>query len=264
MPRAVILTALPVEYLAVRSYLTNLREETHPQGTIYERGEFASNGQLWKVGIAEVGVGNAGAAGEAERALAYFCPDIVFFIGIAGGIKDVAIGDVVVATKVYGYEFGKVKSSFLTRPTVGQSAYALVQRAKFEAKDDAWLQRLSSYDPGLQPRVFVGSIAAGEKVIASTQSEVFKFLRSNYNDAIALEMEGFGFLNAALSHPNVKAIVIRGISDLIEGKNSDLEIPEYIRQERASHHASAFAFEMLSKIQNPLKISERRTSSGTA
>ena len=109
MPQAVILTALPVEYLAVRSHLDNLQEVMHPQGTIYERGQFQANGQTWDVGIAEVGAGNAGAAVEAERAIAYFKPDILFFVGIAGGIKDVKIGDVVAATKVYGYESGKVR-----------------------------------------------------------------------------------------------------------------------------------------------------------
>ncbi len=57
----VILTALPVEYSAVRTHLTDFREETHPQGTIYERGKFVTNGQVWEVGIAEVGAGNAGA-----------------------------------------------------------------------------------------------------------------------------------------------------------------------------------------------------------
>ncbi len=59
---AVILTAIPVEYNAVRSHLTDLKEETHPQGTIYERGKFTGNGKTWEVGIVEVGAGNATAA----------------------------------------------------------------------------------------------------------------------------------------------------------------------------------------------------------
>lgn len=248
MPCAVILTALPVEYLAVRAHLKDLQEEMHPQGTIYEQGKFVTNGQVWEVGIAEVGAGNAGAAVEAERAIAYLKPDILFFIGIAGGIKDVAIGDVVAATDVYGYESGKSGEQFFTRPKAGKSAYALVQRAKREAGKTDWLQRLSS-SPASQPRVFVAPIAAGEKVIAAKQSYIFQFLRASYNDAIAVEMEGFGFLSAAFAYPNIKAIVIRGISDLVEGKNDDSIEPEQVRQEKASHHASAFAFEMLAKFR---------------
>lgn len=264
MPRAVILTALPVEYLAVRNHLIELREEIHPQGTIYERGKFITNRQEWEVGVAEVGAGNAGAAVEAERAIAYFEPDILLFVGIAGGIKDVAIGDVVVATDVYGYESGKVGEQFFTRPKVGQSAYALVQRAKSEARKGEWLQRIPN-SPASPLRVFVDPIAAGEKVIASRESDIFHFLRASYNDAVAVEMEGFGFLNAAFAHPNIKAIVIRGISDLIEGKNDDSpesgQESEEVRQEKASHHASAFAFELLAKLgSNSSSISRVQTS----
>ncbi|NEQ67780.1 MAG: tetratricopeptide repeat protein [Symploca sp. SIO2D2] len=247
MPRAVILTALPVEYQAVRNRLIDLEEKLHPLGIVYEQGKFIAKGQEWKVGIAEVGTGNAEAAAEVERAIAYFQPNIILFVGIAGGIKDVAIGDVVVATEVYKHESGKVTEKFLTRPKAGKSAYSLVQRAKFEAKQQKWLQ---------QPRVFVGPIVAGEKVIASRQSAIFQLLRESYNDAIAVEMEGFGFLNAAFAHPKIPAIVIRGISDLIEGKNDDSVEPEGIRQEKASKHASAFAFEMLAK----LKITSQETS----
>ncbi|NES22386.1 MAG: TIR domain-containing protein [Symploca sp. SIO3E6] len=247
MPCAVILTALPVEYQSVCNHLKELQDEIHPQGTIYERGKFLVNGQKWEVGIAEVGAGNAQAAVEAERAIAYFQPNILLFVGIAGGIKDVAIGDVVVATDVYGYESGKVGEQFFPRPKVGKSAYALVQRAKLEARKKEWLQRLSSNRVS-QPRVFLAPIAAGDKVVASRKSDIFQFLRASYNDAIALEMEGFGFLNAAFAYPNMQAVVIRGISDLIEGKNDDSVEPEAIRQEKAAQHASAFAFEMLSKL----------------
>lgn len=256
MPLAVILTALPVEYLAVRSYLTDLREEMHPQGTIYERGKFAANGQVWEVGIAEVGAGNAAAAVEAERAISYFKPHILFFVGIAGGIKDVAIGDVVAATKVYGYESGKVTEEFLTRPALGQAAYALVQRARSEARKTEWVSRLSANPPSLTPRVFVAPIAAGEKVVASTKSVTFQFLRSHYNDAIAVEMEGFGFLNAAYANPKIAAMVIRGISDLIDNKDDASIESEPIRQEKASRHASAFAFEILAKFQIEEVVSE--------
>ena len=60
-------------------------------------------------------------------------------------------------------------------------------------------------------------------------------------------MEGYGFLSAAFAYPDIRAIVIRGISDLIEGKNDNGPEPEQNRQEKASHHASAFAFQLLGK-----------------
>jgi len=245
MPCAVILTALPVEYLAVRTHLSDLREDIHPQQTLYERGRFVSLKQNWDIGIIEIGAGNPTAALEAERAIAHFNPDVILFVGVAGGIKDVEIGDVVAATEVYGYEFGRAEATFSSRTKTRASDYGLEQRAKMEARKSDWMQRLASV-PVPPPRVFVAPIAAGEKVIASTQSEVFRFLRSNCGDAIAVEMEGFGFLAAVRANKKVDAIVIRGISDLIDGK---AETDRTRSQEIASRHASAFAFEILAKLQ---------------
>ena len=245
MPCAVILTALSDEYLAVRAHLSHLQEEIHPQGTIYERGKFSEPNAVWDVGIVEIGAGNPGAEMEAERAIAHFNPDVILFVGVAGGIKDVALGDVVASTKVYGYESGKAEHTFKPRPEIGLSAYSLEHRARAEARRNDWLQRLSSVTEPI-PRVFVAPIAAGEKVIASRKSEVFQFLRSNYGDAVAVEMEGLGFLEAARANQQVSAMVIRGISDLIDNK---AKVDKTGYQEIAARHASAFAFELLAKLK---------------
>lgn len=79
--------ALPVEYLAVRAYLSDLKESVHEEGTVYEIGTFPTHLAIWKVAILEAGVGNVPAGIDAERALATFRPDVALFVGIAGDPK---------------------------------------------------------------------------------------------------------------------------------------------------------------------------------
>jgi len=247
--RAVILTAIPIEYQAVRAHLSSLTEMIHPQGTVYETGTFECPGrEPWLVTIVEIGAGNPGAAIETERAARFVNPDILMFVGVAGGIKDVELCDVVVATKVYGYESGKSEDSFRPRPSVGESSYSLVQRARAEARKDDWIKRAAvatSTSLSQKPRAIVAPIAAGEKVVASRRSEVFKFLRQEYGDAVAVEMEGRGFLMAAHANSDIDALIVRGISDLLGGKS---RTDRAGFQERAAECASAFAFEILAKL----------------
>jgi nucleoside phosphorylase len=253
----VILTALEVEHKAVEAHLEpfgqdlSLSEKVHQSGTIYTTGRFITSSCNWNVAIAQINMGSDSAAIEATRAIEQFNPRVILFVGIAGGIKDVEIGDVVAASVVYNYECGKVLSGrTLPRPRLGEADYDLQQRAQAEARKDDWRGRIR---PGLTsadklPKASVSPIAAGNKVIRSRQSEVYKYLQEYYDDAIAVEMEGFGFLKATQQVKNVSAIVIRGISNLI-GRNVNSLESERIQQDRAARHASAFAFEILAKLE---------------
>ena len=242
MKRAVILTALPVEYNAVKAHLTDLREDVHQKGTVYEIGTFED----WEILICETGPGNQTAAFETERAIQYFSPLVLVFVGVAGGIKDTSLGDVVAATKVYGYESGKAEGKkFKTRPDVAQTAYDLEKRATAESKKEDWHNRILGKMLEEMPNAIVKPIAAGEKVVASIRSDVFKFIKQEYSDAVAVEMEGRGCLAAARANADVSAMIVRGISDLIQNKTTS---DEEGWQQIASSNASAFAFEMLSKF----------------
>jgi nucleoside phosphorylase len=244
---AVILTALQVEFLAVRAHLSDPRPVAHPEGTAYDVGTFASAAGIWTVAVVQTGPGNVRAAIEAERAIAHFHPSHLLFVGVAGGLKDVTLGDVVAATKVYGYESGKAEQVFLPRTEIGESSYNLVQQAMRVARDGHWQQRISPV-PARPPKAIVAPIAAGEKVVASKDAEVFQFLRRSFSDAVAVEMEGFGTLRARHANAAVHSLVVRGISDLIEKKT---EADAGGSQEMASAHAAAFAFEVLSHVSTP-------------
>jgi nucleoside phosphorylase len=212
LPRAVILTAIPLEYQAVRLHLSGILEETHPKGNVYEKGFFKGEYNDWEVGISEVGAGNNTCALQTERAISYFNPDVVMFVGIAGGIKDLNLGDVVAAEKAYGYEKGKVsKSGFLTRPEVGMSSYEIFERAKAEARKHEWKNRLPRKDRKKRLKAITKPIAAGEKVITKIRSQVYNLIQKSYNDTVAVEMEGSGFYTACHANGNIQFLIVRGI-----------------------------------------------------
>jgi nucleoside phosphorylase len=235
-------------------------------GTRFEVGRFSEQaGVSWDVVIAQVGEGTGNAAALTERAINHFHPSHVFFLGVAGGIKDVKLGDVVAATKVYGYESGKAGAEFHTRPELGQASHEMEQSARFLCTNDDWLRRIGESVPDRVPKVFIKPIASGEKLVADTRSPICRHIRKQYSDAVAVDMEGIGFFKAIHANAGVQAIEVRGISDLIDGKaESDSEG----WQKRAAEHAAAFAFEMLAEIgggddawavdpQDPTKEQER-------
>lgn len=243
--KAVVLTSQEEVWQEINKYLNNSREQNHNQGTVYQIGNFSDKETSWQIILVHIGIGNSNAAIETERAIREFNPDAVFFVGLSGGIRDVKIGDVVVSTKIYGYESGKITpEEFELRPEVSNSSYSLEQRARADARNGRWVNRLKQLVEFSIPKVYIGPIAAGEKIIAGKETEVAQFIKTNYGDALAVEMEGRGFLEAARANSNTNAIVIRGISNLLEDKNDSSE-----SETQAIVNATAFLFEMLSNLK---------------
>ena len=261
LSRAVFLTAQPTVFSEICTYLMDQREEVHEEGTVYQVGTFTSPQGEWRIAVGDTGAGNNNAAMETERAIRQYRPSVTLYIGLAGGLKDVRIGDVVASTKVYGYESGKDTAEiFEIRPNVGQASYGLEQRARAEARKGDWRARLG-VDVGTKaPRAVVGPIAAGERNVSASSSNIVAFIKANYGDTLAIEMEGRGFLEAIRANQRVEAIVIRGISNLLDNKG---EAEAGGSQSLAAKHACAFAFELISKLHNPTAAVKPRKSATT-
>lgn len=246
MSRAVILTTHSDDYQAARAHLTDIEEETHPQGTVYELGQFSVPEQTWEVAIVEIENNNASAASEAERAINHFKPDVIFLVSAAVGIKDVSLGDIVVANKLYGYESGKAENEFHSRPDTQKPFYALRERAKVERRKPDWFSRALHGMIDLAPSVFLAPVASGEKELADEQTELLKFLRSKYDDTVAVEKVGFGFFKAVEANGRVPALAVHWI---FRSLTSSVVTIQPDAKNIALQNISAFIFEILAKYE---------------
>ncbi|MEU7481192.1 5'-methylthioadenosine/S-adenosylhomocysteine nucleosidase [Lentzea sp. NPDC042327] len=235
----VMLTALEVEYAAVRAHLSGTALHHHASGTLFEVG---TTGGGQQVAIALTGMGNSSAATMTERAITEFDPDVVLFVGVAGGLRDwLRLGDVVVASRVYGYHGGReTEDEFLARPRAWDVPHHVEQIARSIARAKEW-----SANP---PNVHFEPIAAGEVVLNSTESTLARQIHRNYNDAVAVEMESAGVANAAHLHMATPSVTVRGISDLVDDK--DLTDKQGW-QPKAAANAAAFAVALAGALAQP-------------
>jgi nucleoside phosphorylase len=239
----VVLTALDLEYTAISGQLSDLRTQRH-EGTRFEIGTLPGGPEI-ALGLSEEG--GLGAAALAERARAAFRPMALLMVGVAGGLKDdIQLGDVVVATKVYSYQGGKVESDgLLNRPQAWESDYELRQLAHELKRSKSWGRYLTPPrdDP---PEVHFKPIAAGDVVLNSRETTLFQQLHHNYNDAAAIEMESAGVAKAGQLSRSLPVLTIRGISDRADGAKRAADAAG--SQSLAAGNAAAFALALAAEL----------------
>ncbi|GAB1337072.1 hypothetical protein ACE1SV_36620 [Streptomyces sp. E-15] len=232
----VILTALNLEYQAVRRKLADLQVHRHERGTRFEVGTVS--GTSCRVVLGLTNKGNHSAAVIAERAIQEFSPVAVLFVGVAGALWDTTrLGDVVMATHVYAYHGGTSEDDGLkARPRVWEAEHGISQLGSHLARMNDWADGTPGH--GRAPQVRFGAIAAGEVVQNSRISAEALWIRQHYNDALAIEMEAAGVAQAG--HLNGAPVaIIRGISDRADGTKSSAKDRDW--QPRAAANAAAFA-----------------------
>lgn len=242
---AVVVCALEAEYLAMRAFLSNLRQLAHPSGTQFEVGNLT--GAPWQVALAVTGLRPASAGIVADRAISLFGPDVLLSVGIAGALKsDIALGDVVVATRVDTYQPRRAFEDSRLRLLSWDAPYGLEQAARRLVATDGWQHWLSSDMADSLPTVHFVPIVADEVVMDGSPT-LFDLLKLRYADAAVIEMEGVGIAHAARVNA-MPALVIRGISDYGDSKADEWKrSAEWHR--RASAVAAAFAAALLGSFE---------------
>jgi adenosylhomocysteine nucleosidase len=233
----VVLTAMNLEYNAMKGHMSDVTVQTHPMGTRFEVGHLEDGG--CRIALALVGKGNQSAAVLTERAVAQFAPVAVIFVGVAGALQPhVALGDVVVASHVYAYHGATSEDDGITaRPRTWELSHPAHQIAAHVDRDVNWTRQLPGNEPA--PRVHFGPVAAGEIAHYSATSDARQWLREHYNDAVAVEMEAAGVAQAGQLNDGLPTIMVRGISDYADKTKSATDAEGW--QPRAVANAAAFA-----------------------
>jgi nucleoside phosphorylase len=268
---ALIVTALSEERQAVLKFLDGPKAGQDRRGHSYMHGVFRppTSGEPWNIILPDrTEAGNVRSAVRTALSLSTR-PDLLFMVGVAGGIpSQVNKYDVVVPNSVVHYEPAKITKDnrFVSRPEQLEPAEALLSYARTLQDMRKWQESF----PELSHKrihVWVKPIAAGEKLVASSSSQQLALIKAAAPRAVAIDNEDFGFLQAA-REAGEPALVIRGISDLLDDRPSDpVRRPAGNKETamvprakpdpaklRAATHAAAFVFAMLSLIDRKAQL----------
>lgn len=223
-----IITVLDEETKAVVEKL-ELTKLPHRLGQrIFYEGQLDGDNTIHKVVLTQ-----QLSQGQESVILAYndlinkYSPDMVFLVGIAGGIhSDLDYCDVVIADEIIGYDKHKdTPDGVLRRGSahrIDAKLKPIIQSFRHTVLGEAVVASDNSKSDTIN--IFHENIGSGSAVIANELSEIKKWIH-NFNDkTYAVEMEAFGFSTAfyetALSENQTVcgACVIRGISDLADSK----------------------------------------------
>ncbi|GAA1676841.1 hypothetical protein GCM10009830_24490 [Glycomyces endophyticus] len=243
-PTAVICTPLELEHRAVRDLLGGSPAEERRGDSVYELHDFRGRKVQWRLVLALTGRRNEDTSAAVGEALDTWRPQVLLLVGVGGGLRDARVGDVVAATKVYGYEGGQDTDLGL-RPRIDSlpTSRILKEQGERVSIEGTWIWRA---DPEAlsAPTVHHRPIASGGKVVTGSTSYTAELIREHCGDATAIDMEGYGAMAAARRARGVEATVIRGVSDLLDDKDKETDRQT---QPMAARRAAAFALALLDR-----------------
>lgn len=204
MKKIAILGAMEIE---IKPLLEKLSE--------YETVEYANNKYYiaeyhgYQLIIAHSKIGKVFSALTATIMIEHFNAEVLLFTGVAGGLQDLQVGDLIAATATvqhdvditaFGYPYGKIPSSSVEIKTSKE----LLEKAQLIAKEQNF---------ALQ----TGVIATGDQFVHSSESKSFMIKEFA---AKAIEMEG-GSVNLVCHELGIPSLILRSISDTADGEAAE-------------------------------------------
>ena len=212
-----IVTAIKVERQAVCAALGLTDDHrVNMNARVYWRGRLPlKNGEFYEIVVAQLpDMANIDAAVLTTHLINDWHPGAALMVGIAGSAdRAVHLGDVVPGSEIFYYERGKETASGLKpEPKMISADKTLWSRVIALPDRDGDLPIARPDGSTKEPKVCLGAIASGERVIADATMR--DMIKAGHRKIIAIEMEGYGFSQAVLgSGQSVKHLVIRGICD---------------------------------------------------
>lgn len=240
-----VFVAMPVEEDAVRSVLSAAGGELSSDATGWEF-EIAGH-RPFLIVLVRVGQGITQALNAIKGQLAARPCRAAFFVGTAGGVKDVELMDVVVASSIVypgpekhssdgpRYDFSLINSD--TSLVEAATAISTAEWSKYLPSDISERPRREAQS---------GQILSSNVLFEDATSPIMVTARSAFRGLLAVEMEGYALLLASKDAESpVPSLVLRGISDLI---SNHAAFENDRRQKVASSFAAALAFSLVRRL----------------
>lgn len=227
----VIISVLPIDELQplLTAFGIKKGEKFHEriEGVRFWIGHIESKHYPEKLKFALTSVGAAGnvlSSVFVQQVISITKPKVALLFGIAAGLKEkCSLGDVVVSTKVVGYEPARKEiEGSIGRPQFFEPPHILLQDVLFfDPHEYNYLCRLNSVlnenenkliGKDFTPTIHTAIIASGEKLIVD--GSIDELRRTIHEKIRAVEMEALGFATACRTREKeIPWLVVRGISD---------------------------------------------------
>ncbi|MFI7836183.1 phosphorylase family protein [Pseudomonas asiatica] len=199
-------------------------EQSLGNGVLIQEGTAEIDGKLRKFVCAHSSQMGMIAASFMTRVLwEKYYPKLIVMTGICGGVRNVNLGDVIVADRSWDWQSGKWLHSgeFDSAPDHKEASPDIVALAR--GTEDISLQFWKNQDqrPETQPKIHVGPMLSGSAVVEDPSKHAI-FVKQ-HRKAIAVDMECYGVYFAAdmSVDPQSKFICIKCVSDLADRNKAD-------------------------------------------